>query len=82
MTVTGSEQDPAAPGSTDDPLATLAIAAAQLEAQQWAVDRAEQVLTDLVQTAVSEGLETGSIAAVAGLSPDEIERMSAEGSDA
>ncbi|WP_312178356.1 hypothetical protein [Arthrobacter sp.] len=82
MTVIDSPQDPAAALPTEDSLSTLAIAAAQLEAQQWAVDRAEQALTDLVQTAVSEGLETGSIAAVAGLTPEEIERISAEGSDA
>lgn len=72
-------QDPTLPTPAEDSLSTLALAASQLEAQQWAVDRAEQVLTDLVQTAVSDGLETGSIAAVAGLTPEEIERISAEG---
>ncbi len=72
-------QDPTLPTPVEDSLSTLALAASQLEAQQWAVDRAEQVLTDLVQTAVSDGLETGSIAAVAGLTPEEIERISAEG---
>lgn len=80
MTATGSMQDPALPIADDDSLSSLAIAASQLEAQQWAVDRAEQVLTDLVQNAVSEGVETGSIAAVAGLTPEEIERISTEGS--
>ncbi|UPO76269.1 hypothetical protein [Arthrobacter sp. Helios] len=79
MTAAGSMQDPTLPTPAEDSLSTLALAASQLEAQQWAVDRAEQVLTDLVQTAVSDGLETGSIAAVAGLTPEEIERISAEG---
>ncbi|MBD7994554.1 hypothetical protein H9639_04515 [Arthrobacter sp. Sa2CUA1] len=79
MTATGSTQDPALPTPTEDSLSTLALAASQLEAQQWAVDRAEQVLTDLVQTAVNDGLETGSIAAVVGLTPEEIEQISTEG---
>lgn len=69
-----------APAPLEEPLSSLAMAASNLEAQQWAVDRAEQVLTDLVQSAVSDGVETGSIAAVAGLTPEEIEKMSAEGS--
>lgn len=80
MTATGSMPDPELPIVEDDSLSTLAIAASQLEAQQWAVEQAEQVLTGLVQHAVSEGLETGSIAAVAGLTPEEIERISTEGS--
>ena len=79
MTATGSTQDPTLPTPAEESLSTLALAASQLEAQQWAVDRAEQVLTDLVQTAVNDGLETGSIAAVAGLTPEEIERISTEG---
>ncbi len=82
MTVVDSQQVPANPAPDDDSLSSLAMAASNLEAQQWAVDRAEQVLTELVQSAVSEGLETGSIAAVAGLTPEEIEKISAEGPDA
>ena len=80
MTATGSMQDPTLPTPAEESLSSLALAASQLEAQQWAVDRAEQVLTDLVQTAVSDGLATGSIASVAGLSQEEIERIAAEGS--
>ena len=82
MTVVDSQQVPANPAPDDDSLSSLAMAASNLEAQQWAVDRAEQVLTELVQSAVSEGLETGSIAAVAGLTPEEIEKISTEGSAA
>ncbi|MFZ3417544.1 hypothetical protein [Arthrobacter sp. 3Tela_A] len=82
MTVVDSQQVPANPAPDDDSLSSLAMAASNLEAQQWAVDRAEQVLTELVQNAVSEGLETGSIAAVAGLTPEEIEKISTEGSAA
>ncbi|MFZ3454760.1 hypothetical protein [Arthrobacter sp. 7Tela_A1] len=80
MNVTDPQQDPSCPAPDEEHLSTLAMAASNLEAQQWAVDRAEQVLTDLVQSAVSDGLETGSIAAVAGLTTEEVERISAEGS--
>ncbi|MCC3282873.1 MULTISPECIES: hypothetical protein [Arthrobacter] len=80
MTVIDPQQEPSYPAPDEDALSTLAMAASNLEAQQWAVDRAEQVLTDLVQSAVSEGLETGSIAAVAGLTTEQVEKMSAEGS--
>lgn len=79
MTVINSQQVPAFSAPDDESLSSLAMAASNLEAQQWAVDRAEQVLTELVQSAVNEGLETGSIAAVAGLTPEEIEKISAEG---
>ena len=79
MTLVDSQQVPANPAPDDEPLSSLAMAASNLEAQQWAVDRAEQVLTELVQSAVSEGLETGSIAAVAGMTTEEIEKISAEG---
>lgn len=82
MTAVDSQQVPASPAPDKDSLSSLAMAASNLEAQLWAVDRAEQALTELVQSAVSEGLETGSIAAVAGLTPEEIEKISAEGSAA
>lgn len=82
MTAVDSQQVPATPAPDEDSLSSLAMAASNLEAQLWAVDRAEQALTELVQSAVSEGLETGSIAAVAGLTPEEIEKISAEGSAA
>ena len=80
MTFVDSPQVPADSTPDEASLSSLAMAASNLEAQQWAVDRAEQALTELVQSAVSEGLETGSIAAVAGLTPEEIEKISAEGS--
>ena len=73
------QQIPVYPTPDDASLSSLALAASNLEAQQWAVDRAEQVLSDLVQNAVSEGLETGSIAAVSGLTQEEVEKISAEG---
>ena len=79
MTFVDSPQVPAIPAPDEASLSSVAMAASNLEAQQWAVDRAEQVLSEVVQSAVSEGVETGSIAAVSGLTPEEVEKISAEG---